>query len=84
VKRSSTRETTVSTVPASTRPPQSGQAASPRFAQSRRRKSRISVAVPTVERAFVTRLRRSIAIAGGRFEMKSTSGRGRRSRNWRA
>ena len=38
----------------------------------------------TPMRALVTRLRRSVAMAGGRFEMKSTSGRGSRSRNCRA
>ena len=83
-KRAPMRAATAATVPGRAGRSQSGQRVSPTFASKSRRWSWISVAVPTVERALVTRLRRSMAIAGGRFEMKSTSGRGSRSRNWRA
>jgi len=78
------RAATACTVPGATGTPQSGHTVSPTRAKSRRRWSRISVAVPTVLRALVTRLRCSMAIAGGRLEMRSTSGLGSRSRNCRA
>jgi hypothetical protein len=80
----SNRSRARSTVSRVTSTPQSGQTVAPIFAKSIRRKSRISVEVPTVDRALRTELRCSSAIAGGMLPMWSASGRSSRLRNCRA
>ena len=64
--------------------PHAGQTTVPAAAKRRRRTSWISVAVPTVERAERAGAFCSIASAGRRWSILSTSGRSIRSRNWRA
>ena len=61
--------------------PQSGHTVRPTFANSSRRKSLISVAVPTVDRALVTERLCWRAMLGSMPVMRSTGGRSIRSRN---
>src|SRR5437870_11651072 len=63
---------------------QSGQVGRPTLAKSNRRRSAISVAVPTVDRAVRTGFFCSMAIAGLILISRSTSGRSTFSRNMRA